>query len=224
MNGSNYIYNALFIAAILSILLAVVAGIFRYNRLSLAMRTIVIGLIITLLSESICYVIVKNKNYALRYSIYHIYDIIESIFITQYFILIIFGSKKIPTVLNLLFWPIIGVANIVFFQPLGSMNTNMLMVESFVFITFSLYYIYMTLKNDKVYNIFSFSYFWMTLAILVLWSSSFFFWALLHYLFADKWKYRVISMYVQTVIEIFGYLCMAVTLLRYNLVRTNDQN
>lgn len=213
----NNAYNALFLLCVISILLATSIGVFRYRQYSIGMKIIVWGLIVTSVSEIACFGAVNAHKYALRYTFYHFYDIVESILTTSYFI---FAFKPVNkhrlVIINVISWPVVGVLNILFFQPLGTMNTNMLMVESFMFIGLSLLLIYVTIKQNKVENIFKYPHFWMAVLFLILWCSSFFFWALVHSLYLDKWKYRIVVMYLQSIIEAIVYLGMATTLYLYN--------
>jgi hypothetical protein len=210
-------YTLLFYLCLFSMIIASMAGLFKYKYLDTAMRLLVASLILTSISEICCYVAVIYARYLLRCNIYHFYDIIQSILTTAYFIYAIkpHHYRKL-LLLNFIFWPAIGISNIIFFQPLGTLNTNMLMVESFVFITLSLYFIYLTLKNDKVANIFKDAYFRIAVIILCLWSSSFFFWALVDFLFQGKWKYADVTMYLQSLIEAMAYFGIAATLYFYD--------
>jgi hypothetical protein len=217
MIDSYYSYFVIFYLSLCSIFIATIIGLMKYRSLSLPFQIIVIGLIITAISETCSCILVYNHKYHERYTLYHFYDIVESFFTTVYFIYIIKPrSSRLCVAISAVFWPAIGIFNIFIFQPLGTMNTNMLMTESFVFITLSLYFIYQTIKSNEIINMFKYPYFLMTLTILVLWSSSFFFWAFVHFLFEKGWKYSSLSTYVQTGIEIIVYLCMAVVLLRDN--------
>ena len=181
------------------------------------MKIIVWGLIVTSISETAGFIVVNAHKFALRYTFYHFYDIIESILTTSYFICVfkpIYSNRLIK--INIIFWPLIGILNIIMFQPLGTMNTNMLMVESLLFISLSLFLIYETIRQNQVENIFKYPHFWMAVLFLLLWCSSFFFWAFVHSLYVDKWKYRIVVMYLQSIIEAIVYLGTAATLYSYN--------
>lgn len=213
----NSAYNTLFCLCLLSILLATLVGVIRYKQYSIAMKIIVYGLIVTSISETAGFIVVNAHRYALRYTFYHFYDIIESVLTTSYFIYVLKPNNQERLMkFNVIFWPVIGVSNIIFFQPLGTMNTNMLMVESLMFISLSLFLIYETIRQNKVDNIFKYPHFWMAVLILLLWCSSFFFWAFVHSLYVDKWKYRIVAMYLQSIIEAIVYLGTAATLYLYN--------
>ncbi len=221
----NSAYNILYCLCLISILLATLIGAVRYKQYSTAMKIIVWGLIVTSISETACYIAVNAHKYALRYTFYHFYDIIESVLTTSYFI---FAFNPVNTrkflVINVILWPVLGVLNILFFQPLGTMNTNMLMLESLTFVSLSLFLIYMTIKQNKVENIFKYPHFWMAVLFLISWSTTFFFWAFLHSLYIDKWKYRIVATYLQTIIEGLFYLGTAATLYLYNRkLEINDQ-
>ncbi len=214
MNGA---YNFLYCLCLISILLATLIGVIRYKQYSYSMKIIVWGLIITFLSEIAGYIAINTHKYELRYTFYHFYDIIESVITTSYFI---FAFKPVNPIklmkINALIWPVIGIYNMLFLQPINVLNTNMLMVESFVFISLSLFSIYIIIRQDKVENIFKFPHFWMAVLYLISWSTTFFFWAFVNSLYKGEWKYSDVATYLQSIIEGLFYLGTAATLYLYN--------
>ena len=113
-------------------------------------------------------------------------------------------------------WVLFGIANILYWQPLHELNTNMLLMESSVFITAALYFIYMILKRDIVANMFSYPHFWMSIIWLVMWSCSISFWAFVKILYRGNWPYMSIAISIQAVIEILSYMGMSLVLYLYN--------
>jgi hypothetical protein len=177
------------------------------------MRFIALSLVLTTVSEILSYFFAYYRKYELRCATYHFYDVIESILCASFFI---FALKpyffRTAIIANLIFWPAIAILNIIFLQPLSAINTNMIMVESFVFITLSLMYIYVAVKKSTTENIFRSMVFQMVVLFLFAESSSFFFFALINFLFDGNWKYRNLAMYLQSVAEIVIYLTMAAIL------------
>jgi hypothetical protein len=98
-----------------------------------------------------------------------------------------------------------GVGNILFFQPLSTLNTNMIMLESLCFVTLSLYFIYRIIKQDLAENILYYPHFWMCIIWLVLWSSSLFFWAFVKVLYRGHWKYIQTAMHCEAIINAIVY-------------------
>ena len=174
------------------------------------MRMIVVMLVITSVSELCCFILVCFHKYTARLSIYHFYNIVQAILITSFFIFAIKPerNKKI-SIINILFWILAGIVNLLFFQPLNKLNSNMLILESFFIITFSLYFIYNTLKSDITDNIFGQINFRMALILLVYWSSNMFFWAFIKVLNGMHWKHIGELIYIQAIFEIVVYVSTA---------------
>jgi hypothetical protein len=210
-------YRLLFILCYLSILIATITAITYFKRLNNAFRIIALLLLLTSVSELVCFIVVLYENYGLRYTIYHFYGIVQAFLISSYFIYAIkpVYHRKLMVAAGI-FWIAVGGINICFFQPLQALNTNMLMVESFVFITISLYFIYITLKRDAVQHIFRYPYFWMAVIWLVTWSTSISFWAFVKIIYRGQGEFIKIAITVQSIIEILSYLSIAATIYLFN--------
>jgi len=210
-------YRILFILCYLSILIATITAITYYKRLNNAFRIIALLLLLTSVSELVCFIAVCYERYVLRYTIYHFYSIIQAFLITSYFIYAIkpFYNRKLILV-SAVCWVAVGSINICFFQSLNELNSNMLMVESLVFITISLYFIYITLKNNMVQHIFRFPHFWMAVIWLVTWSTSISFWAFVKIIYRGQGDFIKIAITVQAIIEILSYLGIAATIYLFN--------
>jgi len=217
-------YRILFILCYLSILTATITAIACYKRLNNAFRVIALLLLLTSVSELVCFVAVCYERYVLRYTIYHFYSIIQAFLISSYFIYAIkpLYNRKLLLAAALC-WVTVGSVNILFFQPLKELNTNMLMVESLVFITISLYFIYITLKNNVVQNIFRYPYFWMAVIWLVTWSTSISFWAFVKIIYKGQGDFIKIAITVQAIIEILSYLGIAATVYLFNKQMLNNE-
>ena len=207
-------YKLVFLICYSSILLSTIVGLATYKRLNVAMRFIVMMLAVTSVSELCCYVAVSTGRYADRPCIYHVYNIIQAFLISGYFIYAVKPVQKNRILLySGIFWVAAGLGNLLFLQPLRSLNSNMLVLESFVFITAALYFIYRTLKNDGIENMFRYPQFQMSMVLLIYWSSNMFFWAFVKILYNDHWRYIGVLMTVQEVIEVLSYLAIGAVLL-----------
>lgn len=197
------------------LLLATIIGILLYRRLDTALRFIVILLILTVMSETTSYILVELEEYGVRYSMFHIYSILQLILITLFFIYATrpFHYRK-QIAITIFACPLIGVLNIVFFQPIDKLNTNMLMLECLIINTMSLYFIYWLIKHS-VQNLFKSSHFQITLTLLVLWSSTFFFWGLIPVLDDDNWAYINIIGHIHAITNIVVYGCIALIIYYY---------
>lgn len=205
--------NVVILLCYLSIVLSAIVGMVNYRHIETSLRIIVIMLVVTSVSELCCSVAGMYHKYFIKLSIYHFYNIIQASLISAYFIYAIKPSHmQRIMVFNSIFWIVAGVANLLFLQPLGTLNSNMLVLESFGLITMSLYFIYYILKNDLAYNILRFVHFRMAFIMLVYWSSTLFFWAFVRIFWRDHWQHVLMLMYIQSVIEIMVYSGIAATL------------
>ena len=201
----------------ISITLSAIIGIIRYKQLDISLKILVLLLIISSISDLSCFMAIILEKFSFRSTIFHFYNIIQGIFLTIYFLTNIKPNyNKIHLILIVLFWVSAGVLNFIFFQPLGTLNSNMLMLESFIFITLSLYYMYITMKNDRIGNIFRHTHFILSFILIVYWSTTFFFWACLKILYSNHWKYIMNFMYFESVIEILVFLSISATLFYYS--------
>lgn len=193
------------------LLLATIAGVTRYRRLDPALRIIVILLILTVLSESVSYALVELEEYGIRYSMFHIYSMIQLLLISLFFIYAIkpYHYRKL-IVLAFVSCPLIGILNIIFFQPIDKLNNFMLMFESFAINSMALYFIYYTIKNTGTRNIFKDIHVRIALLLLVMWSSTFFFWAFISVLFIGDWQYADTASHFFMIINILIYGCLGI--------------
>src|SRR5579872_3553381 len=203
----------LFFLLLSSIILGATIGIVRYKNLDTAMCMIVMLLILSFVDELGSYMAVIHGKYTARYIIFHIYGILQAFLFTAYFIYAIKPFRhRMMIAFSALFWPAIGMLNIMFLQPFNELNSNMMMAESCSFTTLSLYYMYYLLKDERIENIFSFPHFWMTFIILISWSSSIFFWAFIQILYLSQWQHIVVVFYAQAALNILVYVSMAAVL------------
>lgn len=190
-------------------------SIFRYKHLDKALRFIGMLLLLTVVSETVSYILIQYENYDARYTVYHFYNIIQLLLISLFFIYAIKPDHHEKyTVMAFFTAPLIGILNIIFFQPIDKLNTNMLMFESFVINTMALYLIYRLVKHNTTLDLFRSSHFQIALALLILWSSTFFFWGLIPVLSEDKWRYMQIAAHSHTVLNILIYSGIAIILMR----------
>lgn len=206
----------LYAALCFSVLASTIVGIARYRSLETSMRMIVAFLLLTCGSELCSYFLSTNKNFDTRDAVYHFYNIIQAFLISAYFIFAIKPEKNFKILIaSAVVWPIIGILNALFLQPINSLNNNMLMVESFAFVTMSLYLIYRILQNEGIMNIFSYPHFLIAVLFLLLWSTSYFFWAFVKILYTAKWQHMQSVMYLQAVVNIIFYSGIGLVLFFY---------
>jgi len=203
----------IFIVYYTILLLATIVGLSRYKHLDDALRLIVILLLLTDISEAASYVLIKYKEYGARYSLFHVYSVIQLIFISLFFIFTIKPrnyQKLIVT--TIILCPLIGILNIVLFQPINKLNTYMLMFESMAINTMSLYLIYITVRKSVSKNIFRSTHIKITFLFLLHWSCTFFFWAFISVLFIEQWEYVNLASYMFAMVNIVVYGGIGLTL------------
>ncbi len=194
------------------LLLGAITGIIRYRHLDTALRFIVILLVLTVTSETASYILVELKEYGMRYSFFHIYSIFQLLLISLFFIYAIkpYHYRKLIIVASVL-CPLIGILNIIFLQPIDKLNNFMLMFESVAINTMALYFIYNSIKRTNAQNIFKNQHTIVALLLLIMWSSTFFFWAFISVLFIGKWGYVSLASYVFMLVNFIVYTGIGLT-------------
>lgn len=177
------------------------------------MRIIVMFLLAAAISEIVSYVAYIHKQYPIKSAISHFYSVIEAILLSSYFIYAIKPYRNRNLIIGcIIVWLAAGALNGAFLQPLGGINSNMLMLESFSFITMSLYSIYWMLKNDIYDNLFRNPHFRFAVVCLITWSFTLFFWATIKILYSNHWKYSQLMMVSQVIVGMLSYLAIAAIL------------
>lgn len=180
----------LFIPYCLFLVTGIAVGLARYKQFDKAMRILVLWLLMIVIAELSTYFLIKSGKNNIKPIVFHLSSVIEIILISAFFLRLLKPPHYASLMFaNILFWPIVGGLNIIFLQPITQLNTNMLMLESFSIISMSLYFIYQMLKNDLVENIFQQPHFWISVLWLILWGSTFFFWAFIRILYKNNWTH-----------------------------------
>jgi hypothetical protein len=207
----------IFIFYYLFLLLGIAIGYSKYKRMDAAIRLLVQWLTIIAIAELATYILKKMENHGQKYVVFHLSSTLEIVLITAYFIKLLRPkNSNILMTLNIVIWPSIALLNALFLQPITELNTNMLMLESFSIITMSLYFIYKVIINNLVENIFQNPHFWISLLWLLLWSTTFFFWALIKILYRAHWRYTESVLTLQGIINLVVYAGITVVILFYS--------
>lgn len=207
------------------ILLAAITAVVKYKQLDNALRSIAILLMLTVLSESVSYILMGLNEYNFRNVVYHLFSMVQLILISVFFIINIKPNNSRKLIWGAVVTSIAtGTLNIIFLQPICTMNSNMLMFESFAIITMTLYYIYRRIKIGVVVNMFKHAHFIISLLLLLLWSGSFFFWAFISVLYDEGWAYTTTVTNIHLIINIIVYLGIGLTILYTNRQKLNHDN
>jgi hypothetical protein len=168
------------------------------------------------LSEIASYVAVHLNEIQLKGGIYHCYSIVEIVLVTLFFLEAVkpyrHGKLKIIAVV---LWPVAGILNVMLLQPVISLNTNILMLESFSIITMSLYLIYWLLKKNSNENIVKNPHFQLAIVWLVYWSGTFFFWGFIKVLYSDRLPYLNTAITLQSILLLVTYIGFLLIFLFY---------
>ncbi len=197
----------------ISVLTAFTVGVANYKQLSTSLRFIVVLLFITCISEIASYLSYMNGRYELRGAIHHIYNTIQAILLTAYFVFAIKPHRPTRYIIaGIVFWPLAAILNIALLQPLKGVNSNMLMLESIAFIAMSLYTIYTLFMKDKTGSLLRHSDLRIAVICLFMWSATQFFWATIKILFSNHWRYTNTIMDAHAVLSLLCYLAIAMVL------------
>jgi len=190
-----------------------IVGIINLKFFDPLTKIIFILLFVTGLSEVICRI-----TYHLHYGknmVYHFDCIIESLLITIYFIKTIrIKNSNFWIFFSIIAWPILGTLNCIFFQPLKSLDSNIIFLENFSIITMSLYALYSILLNENLTFVIRHPHFWFWTCFLILSCGTFFFWAYL-VISNYKGKYLNFLQYFQVTVNILVYAVIALVFLYY---------
>ena len=199
-----------YVLSYLSICVVALVCCLLYNKLTRPLKIFTQAMFLTFANELISYLAGIYKVYSIRYVANHICDIVLLCIVTSYFLsLQPTRNQNALSLSNLIFWPLLGLINILFFQPITQLNSNILILQCFWFISLSLNLIYITIKNDVVENILSYTHFQICVIWLLLWSSSLFFWAFLKVLYRGNWEFMTTALHVKALINCFCYLGLA---------------
>jgi hypothetical protein len=194
MLSDIFVYGTL-----LSMLLCVIIGAMKISFMSTPLRIFYALLCLASLSELIAFMVIELGGS--KAPIWHAYNVIELALTLLFFVFTVKrkAGKRLITLCIAL--PVIaGVCNTVFFQPLNTYNTNMLVFECIVITSLSLYAVYHIITHDLIYTSQESAVFQIWLSQMVYWSGSFFFWAFLKILKNDM-------------LHIYSYIEVAQTLL-----------
>lgn len=189
-------------------------GIGKLSYLDRAMRIIVAYVAMLLSVELTAMVTGEMEMYEFRIVVLNLYMLLNIYLVTFFFIFAI-NQRPGNVVLsaNLLVWPCLEIINIMLLQPINTLNSNFLLLESFCIISLSLYFIYRTLKQEKADNIFQHPHFRIAMLLLLMWSVSLFFWATIKILYRNNWKYAELMMHIHELVNILAYCGVGLTLI-----------
>ena len=196
-------------------------GMFFYRKYDGATRFICILLATTLVSE------IVSRYFAYHYNnnnaVFHFFNVIELYLISIFFFKsILLRHFKVALICITVIYPLLGILNALFLQPLDVLNSNFIVLESFIVMAMALYSLYRILINEKIHTIQSHPQFWFWVCLLIYFSATFFFWPIIKILYVQKRNYYL-AIYMQIVINIIAYSGIGSTLFFYRKMNRNAQ-
>lgn len=148
--------------------------------------------------------------------IYAVFNLIQLLVLGSYFDRIVdsFQAGNIGFKLALL-GVAIGIADIIFIQPLNAFNSYFLLLESIAIISFSLFFFARLMLRKDGESILSNPHFWITCLLTFFWSFTFFYWGLRDYMLSAHPNNFEIAFSLLLAVNILTYGCMSVIFLVY---------
>lgn len=200
-----YIYLAILI-------LTVALGGYNYKYFSTNIKIIFFLVLAAMVTESVGVAlaeIYQTKNY-----VYHIYSIVE-LSLTCIFLIKVINIKRVVYYYILFLSSVFLELILIRYQPIKEFNTNMLILESLFITSLALYVLYRLFMDEKINNIYMHAHFWICVVLLLYWSGSFFYWALVDLLVIKKNVLGKILVYWQIVINIIFYCSLTIIFYLY---------
>lgn len=192
--------------------LTTVLGAIRFRTLDKGGRVICLLLVLTLISESIAYLLAFKTGSNII--VYHIYNPIEFFLLSLYFnfTIDIFRRKHVGIYIGF-FALLMGVLNSLYIQPITEFNTYYLLFEGLCIISISLFSFYQLMLKDTYTSPVADPHFRISFLLLFYWCITFISWGVYEMVDTAKSNY-IIGLILWTANIIF-YLGVAIVFLLY---------
>jgi hypothetical protein len=203
----------LFYVYLLIVAATCVTGFIRYRRLDKGTRVILAILVLTIISEGLS----ALGDYFIYYKsyFYHVFNLLQLMLITTYFANTIKFRNKGIIAIVCLFYVVLEVLNDIFFQPLTKLNTNFISLECLLIVPMALYSLFRILIDDSIEKLQTYVHFWLWTILLLLFSSSFFFWQFVVYFYKHNELFYNISNYIHQIANLILYTGIFLVFLYY---------
>jgi hypothetical protein len=183
------------------LLLVSVLGIVKWKSLNLAEKYMAILMPVTLVTEWLAFLIIKNSGNSLP--VYHVFNPVEFLLISLYFNQSIeaFKRKNIGLYVGVA-GMLIGLMNTLLFQKPTTINSYFLLFEGTVVIIFCLLSFHQILLDEE-HLPYGFAHFWITICFMVFYSTTFTGWGI--YTILDP-KERVINSIFHNVLATVNFI------------------
>ncbi|MCB0699994.1 MAG: hypothetical protein H6551_08720 [Chitinophagales bacterium] len=202
--------NLIFLFYYSAIVVSIIIGVINHKHFQNSTKAILAFLFLTATSEIMNYTAVALGEYGVRYAIFHFYSIVEISLILAFFTYALKIQKPLKIIgFGTVVFVIISIVNIIFLQPLDTLNTNIILLEGFTIISLSLYSIYHKLKSNFAINMFIVPDVQVSILFLLSWCGTFFFWSFIKILYSKKWNYIEPVLDGHMILNIFFYTGIA---------------
>lgn len=178
----NENYSTLLDISQVSVLIPTLIGCYQYRHLSYSQKIILLLLITTVLTEISGSILAHNSSSQNNLIVYNINAILLFGFFNR-----IYAKKINSQIISPLVNPILvsfllfSFVNLIFFQPIDTYNSYMLVLSYFIFVIMSVGYFYQTLLSNNNLNWINTSFFWFNSGVLIYYSA-----ALIFFLFVNN--------------------------------------
>jgi hypothetical protein len=164
--------------------ISLVLTLLYWKRLDRNFRYLAWLIVVTSVVEALgTYRLMHKLN---SHAMFHAYQPVEYALLCGYY-----GPLFQPAVRRLLRWSVLAfvgfcVANVVWFQPLHTPNSNSFMLEAVLLVGWSVYSLSRLLQRDELPPLWRVAEFWVNTGILFFYSGAFFLMGLLNYLMINN--------------------------------------
>lgn len=203
---------------LIALFISTIGPIFKLKYFDHRARAIFCLLAITFFSEiaaTITLYFGLGKNI-----VYHFFNVIELTLMTYYFLKTVRVKKACRfTLVFGITYSLIAFLNEQLFQPLKTLNSNFIALESFLVISMSLYALYNILKSD-VLQVTKQPHFWLWVILLFYFSCTFFFWPFVKIIYKEKPTYYSVIASLQVIANIITYIGIGIVLAIYPKIKS----
>lgn len=189
-------------------------SLWRFQYLDKGGKVIAVLISITCLNEWLAFT--AARIFHNNMPVYAVFNLIQLLVLGSYFDRIIDSFRTGSTGLKLALLGVgIGIADIIFIQPLSAFNSYFLLLESIAIISFSLFFFARLMLRKDSESILSNPHFWITCVLTFFWSFTFFYWGLRDYMLSTHPDKFEIAFSLLLGVNILTYACMGVIFLIY---------
>jgi hypothetical protein len=206
----------------LMLVIALCSSIVRYKGMDTASRVLCFLLGISVITEIVAYY--SAKKYHTNLAIYTIYTLVEFSLISMYFNYSIdfFYKHKLGIYIGAI-GLLLGVANIIFLQPINQINSYFLFFESITIIAMCFTaFARLTMLHDQL-QLLKYHHFWFLIIITFFWCSTFLNSSLYKYIVFTLGKNGWILLTLNLIENIVTYCSFAIVFLLYPKMQQQDE-